>query len=231
MFDRQSFVFLQMNDQCDINKLLRLEAHLKGSSCGVESPRLRDAKVNLLKFLQTGAVKTFERSYDDRVFELDKTGGFECLRNIVPVKSDVALAQKKGLDLQGLLAEASRAKSRLDDLVKVIVEECDGGCRHQEANVKSPESSQRKADKSYNGDVCRLTDMARASVICDKPEDLERAYSGIIKNFEVITHLGNVSGARFLAKLGLLQFLVNQLSRCCCPQGIHTDVSRAPLQV
>ncbi|CAB1110066.1 unnamed protein product [Ectocarpus sp. CCAP 1310/34] len=180
-----SFDFLQMNDHCDINKLVRLEAHLNGTSCGVESPLRRDAKVNLLKFLQTGAVKSFERSYDDMVFELDKTGGLSCLRNIVPVPPDGALSQKNGFDLQGLLAEASRSKTRLDDLVKEIVEECDGGCRYQEASVKSPESSQRKADKSYNGDVRRLTDMARVSVICDTPEDLERTYIGIKNNFEV----------------------------------------------
>ncbi|CAM9385561.1 unnamed protein product, partial [Ectocarpus sp. 12 AP-2014] len=83
----------EMNDHCDINKLLRLEAHLNGTSCGIESPLRRDAKVNLLKFLQTGAVKSFERSYDDMVFELDKTGGLACLRNIVPVPPDGALAQ------------------------------------------------------------------------------------------------------------------------------------------
>ncbi|CAM9503560.1 unnamed protein product [Ectocarpus fasciculatus] len=174
-----------MNGQCDINKLLRLEAHLNGTSCGVESSRQRDAKVNLLKFLQVGAVKTFERSYDDRVYELDKTGGLDCLRNVVPVPPDGALAQKNDLDLQGFLAEAGRAKSRLDDVVKGIVEECDGGCRHQEGDVKSRESSQRKAGKCYNGDVRRLTDMARVSVICDKPEDLERAYMRIINNCEV----------------------------------------------
>lgn len=204
-----SFVFSQMNDHCDINKLLRLEAHLNGTSCGVESPLRRDAKVNLLKFLQTGAVRSFERSYDDKVFELDKTGGLECLRNIVPVPPDGALAQKNDLDLQGLLAEANRAKSGLDDLVKGVVEECDGGCRYQEANVKSPESSQRKADKSYNGDVRRLTDMARVSVICDKPEDLERTYIGIKNNFEVITFVPRlyISGVRSLAKVGLFSLL------------------------
>ncbi|CAM9292560.1 unnamed protein product [Ectocarpus sp. 12 AP-2014] len=200
-----------MNDHCDINKLLRLDAHLNGTSCGIESPLRRDAKVNLLKFLQTGAVKSFERSYDDMVFDLDKTGGLACLRNIVLVPPDGALAQKNGLDLQGLLAEASRSKTRLDDLVKGIVEECDGGCRYQEASVKSPESSQRKADKSYNGNVRRLTDMARVSVICDTPEDLERTYIGIKNNLEMITFVPKLylSGVRSLAKICLLRFVVN----------------------
>ncbi|CAN0465453.1 unnamed protein product, partial [Ectocarpus sp. 12 AP-2014] len=179
----------------DIAELLRLEAELENSCEDCQNPYGRDAKLNLLKFLQIKAVLQFEEAYDQLYYELNKHGGLECLREIAPARLK-DLLQPKILELQDCnedvrfaaqlefyLAGAELAKNRLDDLVAGIAEHT-GECEVHCAEVKSRASTQRKARKSYGGDVRKVADMARVSVICDNPEALKRAYSAIVESFQ-----------------------------------------------
>ncbi|CAM9307638.1 unnamed protein product, partial [Ectocarpus fasciculatus] len=53
-------------------------------------------------------------------------------------------------------------------------------CEVQCVEVKSRQRTQEKARDSYGGDVRKVTDMARATVICDTPEALKDVYSTIM---------------------------------------------------
>lgn len=181
-----------MTDECNIDQLLELEAELTN-----EAPSLgRDAKVNLLKYLQIRTVKRFESAYDDLQYELSKEEGLERLRNIAPARSE-ELLQPKVLEpqdcdgdtllakqLRFYLADAKLAKQSLDELVKKVIEDLEG-CEFQDVEVKSLKSTRRKASKFCGGDVRKVTDMARVSVVCDKPEDLERVYWGVTRCLQV----------------------------------------------
>ncbi|CAN0276845.1 unnamed protein product, partial [Ectocarpus sp. 13 AM-2016] len=148
--------------------------------------------VNLLKYLQIETVHQFETAYDRLCFELDKDGGLGCLRNITSIRStdrqqpkvcselhdgdeEAQLAQQVEFYLQ----DARLAKSALDKLVQDVANEVEG-CETKCVEVKSSESTTRKAKSSFGGNVRMLSDMARISVICDKPGDLARAFSSIL---------------------------------------------------
>ncbi|CAM9911915.1 unnamed protein product, partial [Ectocarpus sp. 8 AP-2014] len=179
----------------DIAELRHLEAELENSCEKCQNPYDRDAKLNLLKFLQIKAVLQFERAYDQLYYELNKHGGLKCLREITPARPK-DLLQPKVLELQDChedvrfaaqlefyLADAKLAKNHLDELVADIAKGT-GGCQVHCAEVKSRASTQRKARKSYGGDVRKVADMARVSVICDTPEAFKRAYLAIVESFQ-----------------------------------------------
>ncbi|CBJ26503.1 kinesin light chain-like protein [Ectocarpus siliculosus] len=181
-----------MDDELDINELLQMEIELEGSDLSLE----RDAKVNLLKFLQVKTVKKYERAYDSLYYELNMDGGLECLHRIEELNPKSSLFQPEGLEPQGCDADenlgkqldfyregALRAKVQLDKLVRELVNGHQGRTGLY-AEVKSLESTRRKATKSYGGDVRRLADMARVSVICDTPEDLELACKDLMESVE-----------------------------------------------
>ncbi|CAB1105425.1 unnamed protein product [Ectocarpus sp. CCAP 1310/34] len=153
----------------DIDKLIRLEDGLKTLCEREKSPVSPVAKVNVLKYLQVQAVKQFQADYDDLHYELNKTEGLECLRSIDPVPSK-ELFQPKVLDqkdcgedeqlyeqLQFYLTDAELAKPHLDELC---------------ADVKSWESTRRKATSVLDGDIRKVADMARVTVILATPEAL-----------------------------------------------------------
>ncbi|CAM9252072.1 unnamed protein product [Ectocarpus sp. 8 AP-2014] len=181
-----------MDDELDINELLQMEIELEGNALSLE----RDAKVNLLKFLQVKTVQKYERAYDTLYYELNMDGGLECLHRIEELNPKSSLLQPEGLEPQDCDADeklekqlnfyregALRAKVQLDKLVRELVNGHQGRTGLY-AEVKSLESTRRKATKSYGGDVRRLADMARVSVICDTPEDLELACKDLMESVE-----------------------------------------------
>ncbi|CAM9130011.1 unnamed protein product [Ectocarpus sp. 8 AP-2014] len=180
-----------MNVDMDIEKLLRLEIELK-SQCEDETSSVSlDAKVNILKYLQVQTVLQYQAAYDGLYFELNKEGGLVCLRNIAPGGSG-DLLQPKVLELQDYgedvrlttqlqfyLADANLAKQCLDKLVAEVTQDLEK-CKAQFVDVKSLESTRRKASIFCGGDVRKVADMARVTVICDTPEALEQAYLAIM---------------------------------------------------
>ncbi|CAN0065051.1 unnamed protein product [Ectocarpus sp. 12 AP-2014] len=176
----------------DIDKLIRLEAELKTLCEPEKSPVSLVAKVNVLKYLQVQAVQQFQAEYDNLYYELNKTGGLECLRSITPVRSK-ELLQPKVLDLQDCgedgqldtqlqfyLTDAELAKPHLDELVTSIAGDS-SKYEVQCVKVKSWESTRRKATSFLDGDVRKVADMARVTVICATPEALKEAYSALMR--------------------------------------------------
>ncbi|CAB1117943.1 unnamed protein product [Ectocarpus sp. CCAP 1310/34] len=181
----------------DIKDLIGLEAELKKSCDSATPPVVRDAKVNLLKYLQIQTVLQFEAAYDNLYYELGKEGGLECLRDIAPFRSK-DFSQPKVLELHGCgdedvrlanqlefyLAGAELAKRRLDEIITNLADDW-GRYEVQHVEVKSRESTQRKVRRFYGGDVRKVADMARVSVICLTPEDLQHVYSDIMGSLDV----------------------------------------------
>ncbi|CAN0519837.1 unnamed protein product, partial [Laminaria digitata] len=112
-----------------------MEEELGGATAS--SPE-RDAKVNMLKYLQIGTVKHYEAAYDGLFYQLNKEGGLERLRNIAPDRSKANL-QPKVHNLQGCeggaklgkevdlyIEDAKLAKLQLDELIKQVVENLEG---------------------------------------------------------------------------------------------------------
>lgn len=77
------------------------------------------------------------------------------------------------------------AKQGLDELVTTAVSDSRQQCEVQRVSVKSPESTRRKASRFCGGDVRKVADMARVTVICDTPEALKQAYSAIMGSLQV----------------------------------------------
>eukprot|EP00903_Cladosiphon_okamuranus_P008930 g8548.t1 len=180
----------------DLKEVLRLEDELKKtlrhsptSSIGL------DAKTNLLKYVQINTVLGFEEAYDDLFYELFENGGLECLRSIAPARSkdlfqpkvselqDCDEGDRLEQQLQFYLADAELAKPFLDELVTTAAEDATK-YEVQRVGVKSHESTRRKAIKFCGGDVRKITDMARVTVICEKPEALEQAFSTIMGSLQ-----------------------------------------------
>ncbi|CAM9883518.1 unnamed protein product [Ectocarpus sp. 4 AP-2014] len=172
-----------------IEELLRLETELKTSEGGT-SPACRDAKANILKYLQVRTVTNFEQHYDDLYLGLNKRE-LEYLQSIVPARSKELLQpkllerQNRGEDdqlekqLQFYLADADPAKQRLDELVTKIAQDS-SKFEVQCVDIKSPESTRRKARRFYGKDVRKVADMARVAVICATPEALKEVYLAIM---------------------------------------------------
>eukprot|EP00903_Cladosiphon_okamuranus_P012113 g11365.t2 len=184
---RNGLAIVRKKVDIDIEKLLRLEAELKIQRESATSSVSLDAKVNMLKYLQVQTVVRYQKAYDALYYELSKEGGLECLRKIPPVRPE-HLLQPKDLELQicdeddqlerqleFYLADAKLAKPYLDELVMKVAKDS-RECEVQRVDAKSLESTRRKARKFCGGDVRKVADMARVTVICDTPKALEQAY-------------------------------------------------------
>lgn len=156
----------------------------------------REAKLNLLKYLQIAAVKAYERKYDTLYFNLrSDERGFEELRHAVrekvPPKGELLQQPLEMASLDEYLQHAKIAKVTLDNLVHGVASE--GTTANQgahglevvEALVKSPESTQRKADKSCGGKVRQVTDMARVTIVCNTVQALSYACKRLTKHAQV----------------------------------------------
>lgn len=179
-----------------IKELLEMEEELhKITVPSIE----RDAKVNLLKYLQIFAVQLYEEEYDAFFHELNVDGGLEVLRNISRMRSKDTFLQPKVFVIPGCgggsnhdieeqarayLSDAKRAKPFLDELINKVVNNVEG-CEAKYAEVKTLGSTVRKAEKSYNGNVRRVADMARVAVVCETADLLEKVYTGIMGHLRV----------------------------------------------
>ncbi|CAN0348419.1 unnamed protein product [Pylaiella littoralis] len=182
-----------------LGRLVRLDADIKERREGEletwceheTSPVSLDAMLNILKFLQVQTVLHVQAEYDDLYFEFNKEGKLECLRSIAPIRpkdlfqpkvlelEDCGEGDQLGQQLDFYLADAELAKACLDDLITKVAQDS-SKYEVQFAPVKSRESTGRKASKFCDGDVRKVADMARVTVICATPEALKEAYLAVM---------------------------------------------------
>lgn len=209
---------MQASDIYNIKYLLQMEADLKKPCAGAAASLERDAKVNLLAFFKIQTVLGFEAAYDDLYYELHKNGRLQCVLDINPDRSKELLQPRQDLhdrdetpeleeQLQFYLAAAELSKGFLEELVEEVVEGLEG-CEVLRAEVKAIDSTRRKASAFCDGDVRKIADMARVSVVCDEPKDLERVYLGIMERLEVS------KGVKICGKLLILDTKLSTTSRC-----------------
>lgn len=156
--------------------LVAMENDLEGLPPSLE----RDAKSNLLKYLLISKVKEYELHYDDLFYNLQLGGSLGGLgTKIISMKPNGHLSQPRtALSAEGYVEHATRVQPALERLVERLAEAV-GGSEIKKTSVKSPEGVQRKADKFCDGDVRRITDMARVSVVCDSPVALVAVFEGL----------------------------------------------------
>ena len=152
----------------DIDKLLRLETELEELPPSIE----RSAKVNLLKYRQVYTVQVYERLSAGLYFDLRRDKGFDQLNRIHEKQGP-----KNGLEqpletgsIEDYLRQAECAKLCLDQLLGLVSPPGTPGQEVVPVLVKSLESTRRKA--KYWGGIRSVTDLVRATVICDTPHDL-----------------------------------------------------------
>ena len=87
-------------------------------------------------------------------------------------------------ELEFYLTEAKLAKQFLDCLVEKAAQGS-ADCEVQYADVKSMESTERKARDFCGGSVRKVTDMARVTVVCGTTKDLAQVYSEIKGSLQV----------------------------------------------
>lgn len=174
-----------------IQELLELENDMRSDLPSLD----RDAKVNLLKYLQVQRVQEYQVEYDRLYFTLSRGGNLECLRDNIAAARFKPMEQPKKLrGLQQYLADAQEAQPHLDKLIEDVVATCDG-CEGRFVGVKAPDSVMRKAER-FHGNVGKVADMARVAVVCRTPEDLERAYTIIMARLNVCIRQGNEDDSR-----------------------------------
>ena len=152
----------------DIQELLRLETELEELPPSIE----RSAKVNLLKYHQVHTVKEYERLSTGLYFDLRQDKGFDQLYTIhekQPPEDGLEQPLETG-SIEDYLRQAECAKPFLDQLLRLVSPPGTPGQEVVTAPVKSLESTRRKV-KDWCG-IRRVTDLARATVICDTPHDL-----------------------------------------------------------
>lgn len=184
----------QMN--FDIGELRDLEDKLRTSRVHGLSRVGADAKVNIIKYRHVHTALQFQANYDDLYYELNMRGELECLRSIALSRSE-HLFQPKALELQDgseedrlekqlqfYLADAELEKLHLDELVTKVAHDS-RKYKVKLAEVKTPKSTRRKATRFCHGDVRKVTDMARVTVVCTTPEAFKEAYSAIMGVHEV----------------------------------------------
>lgn len=158
------------NLPCVIGQLLELEHDLNGLPASTE----RDAKLNMLKYLQVNQVKYYERLADGLYFELQREEGLDKLRTVREHNSvgcNLVQPREEG-SIKDYLDDAALAMKCLNRLVDGVQTTAQGAhaLRVVSPGVKSLESTTRKAQKA--GGVRYLTDMARISVVCETSDGL-----------------------------------------------------------
>lgn len=189
----------------NITALLQTEHELAQASPGNE----RDAKVNLLKYCQVDTVKKYRRIADGLYFDLVQGGGLCHLRQIIEVEGDRVQPMQTG-SIEDYLREAEKAKGCLDALVKEVAHSV--GAEAFVTGVKTPDSTRRKVE--IVGDIRKITDMARATVVCDTPEDLAKVYERLKQR------LPKVRGICILFVVRSLM-LGERTTACCASVGLY----------
>ncbi|CAM9555463.1 unnamed protein product [Scytosiphon promiscuus] len=159
------------------------------------SPVEREAKLHLVKYEQAGFVRGYEALCDQQQVRLRKRPEFSELES-VGVKEGLAdpsivLRQpNKSTSVDVHYADAVRAKTALDAVLDSLVEGTQG-LWVRAVPIKAKDSIKRKATNDYGGDVRRVLDMARTSVICETPE-LVRQFTDKLKACEGIGKIGRM---------------------------------------
>lgn len=182
----------------DIDGLVQLEAELSTFRIDAKGILLEiDAKINLLKYLQVNMVKAYERVSTHLYFDLRHANSFDMLSKVEGEEPrEGSLAHPKKMEsIEGYLQQAGHAKTCLDELVELVVPRGTGGREGIPAAVKSLESARRKADKTAGGIHC-VTDLARATVVCDTPQDLVDAFESLRLSVRQVKRINDKGGDR-----------------------------------
>ena len=150
-----------------IDELLRLETEVEELPSSIE----RSAKVNLLTYLQVDKVLEYERVSTGLYFDLRQDKGFDQLFRIQekqPPEDGLVQPLETG-SIEDYLQQAKDAMPYLDELLRLVSPPGTPGQEVVPESVESLESTRRKAD--WCG-IRRVTNLARAAVICDTLHDL-----------------------------------------------------------
>lgn len=160
-----------------IHELLRCETELNKLPSSIE----RDARVNLLRYLQVSTVKNYERVYTGLYFDLRRDEGFHELYMVKEKKqpeSGLVQPMETG-SIEDYRRHAESAKICLDELVQLVASPGTPGREVIGASIKSLESTRRKANAW--GGIRYVTDLARATVVCDTPRHLADVFKLLIR--------------------------------------------------
>lgn len=158
----------------DIDKLLGFEDDLNKSPPGIEVT----AKKNLLKYLQVNAVMQYTRIFDELYFNVKQSQDFLELAAVGEPEGGGQLMQLMETgSIEDYLEKAGTASALLGELITFITRGTPG-LEGIPASVKSLESATRKANIVEGGIRC-VTDLARATVVCDTPHDLATVFKSL----------------------------------------------------
>lgn len=198
-----------------IDKLLRLEAYLEELPPGNE----RSAKTNLLKYLQVNAVREYETVSTHLYINLRGDKGFDQLQWVEEKQGpEGGLVQPlEAGSIEDYLQQANCAKLYLDKLLGSVAPAGTPGREAVRAPVKSLERTRVKAE--VRGGIHKVTDMARATVICDTPHDLVDVFDSLVCQVSKVTwRVGRQS-------FSVLRdpFYLAVSSRVCCRRREQVD--------
>lgn len=130
------------------------------------------------------------------------------IKNSIPKNSNISKSipqtKKKGnntvevktLNIEDIYQRAPEAKKHIDDIADSLSKKYNGYTA--KAEIKSKERSLQKVKDEYNGDISKLTDVARNTIVVNKQslknvfEDLRK--SANIVDFKIETHTKNPMG-------------------------------------
>ncbi|CAN0015971.1 unnamed protein product [Ectocarpus sp. 6 AP-2014] len=155
----------------------------------------REAKLHLVKYEQAGFVRGYEALCDQQQVRLRKRPEFADLENVGVEEGladpNIVLRQPNRTDsVDAHYADAVRAKAALDSTLDRLTATTNG-LWVRPVPVKSQESIKRKASDDYGGELRRVLDMARTSVICETPE-LVRELTDKLKACKEIGRIGRM---------------------------------------
>ena len=181
-----------------IRDLTRLENDLLENHAGLPAVQ-QAARINLLRYLQVAVVKHLEHKADYLLSELQEGGDLEPLLNIVstePPEGQVLQPRLSGSP-QEYLEDAASAKRVLDSTLELLAERT-GLCEAITVEVKTLRSVEHKAAKFFGRDLRKVTDMARASLICDTPTALADTFQRLtqVKKFYACVFSSGCIGGR-----------------------------------
>ena len=201
-----------------IHKLLGLETELEERPSSIE----RNAKVNLLRYLQFNTVLQYERVSTGLYFDLRRDEGFDQLYSIHEKQEPKnGLVQPlETMSIQDYLRQAECAKLCLDKLLGLVAPPGTPGREVVTTAVKSMESTVRKTEAW--GSIRSVTDLARATVICDTPHDLVDVFE------KLVLKVGQVSRVTWHFRVYQTRSFKYRVSLLCpllarCRRGTQVD--------
>lgn len=145
-----------------------MERNLQERPPGIES----HAMANLLKYLQVSMVIKYQRIAEHLYFNLRRGKGFDHLKLIQQLEGNLMQPRESG-SIEDYVHDAERAQIHLVKLVEEVVSAGNHKLKVVSSGIKSLESITRKVNSNYiGGDVRKVNDIARISVVCDTPDGL-----------------------------------------------------------